>query len=285
MPKIRGQGQSDSTEAKERGLSAAFAVNLKIFKARFGDIPRFRYFHFDLNSGCGHNEIAHCIGSPLAFLQAAELVGVERFFAGFVDNKKDVITKLIALPELQDERCFAFHGDNSEFIDAIPDIISATGESPEFAFGTVLCDPNGAEIPVAKLAVLSRICKTLDIFVNWNSAGYKRQEGRKGNLLDAIETVDKKHWVIRDVIGRHQWTLLLGRNYPVGDHKALGFYHLQSPKGQEILRKCHHTRAFLESEAIENQGDLFSNASLPRLRKLPEALAVPSYAQSGDAAG
>lgn len=66
------QGQSAfATEIKQRGLMAAFAINLAIFQRQYGNNPRARYLHVDLNAGSGFNDKVGCIGSPLAFLAAA----------------------------------------------------------------------------------------------------------------------------------------------------------------------------------------------------------------------
>lgn len=51
------QGQSAiATEGKQRGLMAAFAVNLGIFQRKHGSNPRAKYLHVDLNSGSGFND-------------------------------------------------------------------------------------------------------------------------------------------------------------------------------------------------------------------------------------
>lgn len=238
------QGQGDSTEFKERGLSAAFWVNLTIFQRGFGQAGRFRYFHFDLNAGGGFNEQAGCIGSPLAFLQATRSANCERFFAGFVDIDKAKVRSLLARPELQRPDCFMFHGDNRGFIGQIPDLIRAYGENPRQAIGTVLSDPNGIEVPLEELAWLSGECPKLDLVINWNSTSVKRTMGvfgRGTRLTDALPVLRKKHWLIRMPLTIHQFTLLIGRNIPTGEHRRLGLYHLNSPPGVSILNRCSYT--------------------------------------------
>lgn len=240
---ISKQGQSDATEFKERGLEAAFAINLKIFKSkiisRFGD--RFPYWHFDLNSGCGINEQIGCIGSPLAFLRAAESVGCARYFAGFCDINQDYLGALMENDMVRkNAQCFAFHGRNASLVEAIPDIIRKV-ERPERAIGMVLSDPNGYEVPLDELADLSRRCPGIDIVIHWNTRIRRLYRGQGWEFVDideAIAMLNKQHWLIREPRGAHQWTVLIGRNIQTGDHKTLGYFHLGSDKGQDIMQRC-----------------------------------------------
>ena len=90
------QGQGVTTEFKERGLQAAFTINLKVFNglnARYNNA--WRYFHFDLNCGSGINEEVGCIGSPIAFINAAEQTGCQSYFAGFCDTNETALAKLL----------------------------------------------------------------------------------------------------------------------------------------------------------------------------------------------
>lgn len=244
------QGQSDATEHKERGLAAAFKVNLTAFKginARRGN--RCTYWHFDLNSGCGINEEFDCIGSPLAFVRAADAVGVESYFAGFCDLNQDYLGTLGAMPQIAtNPRCFRFHGDNASLVEAIPDLIRAQGENPKYAFGMVLSDPNGAGVPFDEMAALSDACPKLDFVINWNSRLFKLFQSRewgkgKHTLATATNLLNKRHWLIRKPLGSWRWTLMIGRNYRIGDHKALGFYHWDQPEGQAIFNACNYLNA------------------------------------------
>ena len=235
------QGQSDATEFKQRGLEAAFTVNMKVFQAKFQG--RFQYFHFDLNCGSGINADFGCIGSPIAFVRAAESVGVEDYFAGFCDINSEHLRELHRHNEVgENDRCYRFHGHNASLVEAVPEIILARGENPKYAVGMVLADPNGTDVPLDELEWLSEACPRMDIVINWNSTQFKRDRGAFGEdrptLEDAMRRVRKDHWLIREPAGVWQWTLVIGRNVHVGDHKALGFYSLESLKGQEIFDRC-----------------------------------------------
>jgi len=248
------QGQSDATEFKERGLEAAFWINMKVFTAKFG--ARFPYWHFDLNCGCGINEKIGCIGSPLAFLRAADSVGCSRYFAGFCDNEQSQIAALMAREEVREnDQCFMFHGDNAALVQSIPDLIGKV-ERPHHAMGMVLSDPNGWGTPILELKELSEKCPKIDFALHWNTRVRRMARGHKWEFIDideAIAMLNKKHWLIRDPRGPHQWTVLIGRNYRIPDYKSLGFFHLDSPKGEDIMRRC---KARLQDKVSDPQGDL-----------------------------
>lgn len=242
MPK---QGQSAIvTEAKERGLSLAFKDNLWIFR-RVNKYKKFKYFHFDLNCGSGWNDDVGCIGSPIAFLDSANEVSVESFYAAFCDNDIKAISLLNSEVKVaMDERCHCFAEDNESFISKIRNIIIENGENPDKVIGMALSDPNGTRVPIDALAELSIEVPRLDIAIHWNSAAFKRVRGAFGvdrpTLELALTKIKKDYWFIRQPIGQWQWTMLIGRNCNVSS-KPEGFYDLNSTSGQSIFAKCNYT--------------------------------------------
>lgn len=257
--KRTSQGQSLVTEDKARGFGKAFAINLRIFQSRFADKAWARYFHFDLNAGSGYNDEADCIGSPLAFLSAVHRLEVTNYRAFFVDISRDAVSELLHRPEVtSDERSFVMHGDNAEFVRAIPSIIEASGDRPGMAIGSVLVDDNGTGIPVHELADLAAACPRLDLFINITATGLKRAfHVRSLRLSDIVGGIDKQHWLIREPIGAFQWTMLLGRNVQVNDHRSEGFYHLESEQGRQVMERCNYTAAELREIYMKGQERLF----------------------------
>lgn len=252
---VQTQGQGKDTEFKERGLQSAFSINMKVFnglKAKVSYGSEWRYFHLDLNSGSGINKDVGCIGSPLAFLEAAKIAGCGKYFAGFCDTDESALAELMKRPGVSgNPDCFLFHGDNASLLEAYPSIIS-TFEKPKYAMGMVLSDPNGADIPLDGLEWLSREAPKIDLCLNWNSTQFKRNRGAFGDhrptMEEAINRLGKQYWLIRQPMGRWQWTLLIGRNMKIGEHPALGFYHLDSAKGQEIFRRCNFVKGIDPSQ-------------------------------------
>lgn len=255
-----GQGQSAvATELKQRGLGYAFKVNATAFRsvnARFGN--RYRYFHFDLNAGCGINREARCIGSPLTFVEVMHAAGVDKYHASFCDIEKDQVQSLLRRPEMND-MCFVHHGDNRQHVLTIPETIKHYGESLRHAMGSVLCDPNGAQVPVEELSWLSAECPRIDVILHWNSTINKRLRNgikpEERSLEEVLALMNKAHWLIREPTGVHQFTLLIGRNFQSGDYKSMGFYHLESQKGSDVLNRCDLTRKQY-AQAVGFQGSL-----------------------------
>ena len=257
------QGQSKVTPDKLRGLAATLTINLQIFQRSFAEKHWARYFHFDLNAGCGMNEKAGCVGSPLAFLSAAEGAGCRRFSAWFVDLDKGACQQLAERPSVGKEvaarRVAIYQGDNAAFTRRIPDLIEARGENPAMAFGTVLTDPNGTKgLPLDELVRLAARCHRLDLIINWNAAQWKREavieerasapgfnnrEQARIRLATALERLEqhKKHWLVRENLGKSQFIMLIGRNYDTGEYRKLGFHRRESELGKAVLLRGSYT--------------------------------------------
>jgi hypothetical protein len=259
MPIKKLQGQSgDATEIKQRGLSFAFRVGLAVLKKSFNKYP---YFHFDLHAGSGYNDDAACIGSPLAFLSEVRFAACDNYFAGFCDKDEKQVRALLQRPELDHSRCRIFHGDNAEFLQMIPRVITHHNERLHYATGSVLSDPNGAAVPIEELAWLAETCPRIDVILHWNSTIVKRlRNGIKPDqisLTDAIKQIRKSHWLIREPVGIHQFTMLIGRNHRFNDWRAMGFNHLDSPVGQNIFERCSLSKREIDKLQMQAQGGLF----------------------------
>lgn len=255
------QGQSDGTEFKERRLGALFYINLKISKSSF--LRSRPYFHFDLYAGSGYNEEVGCIGSPLAFLKAVEDSDRTNFYAHFVEKDPlscDKLARRLAASKYPD-RCFLHPGDNADFIEAIPHLISCRNQRPSNAVGSILIDPNGHNIPWDQLAEISRLCPKLDMFFNYNTTIAKRLAGLVVNIyrgklvrLETIpEHINKTHVQLATPTGtRNQFVLMACRNFRVGDYAKLGIYHWHSEEGKSI----RYRYGLSKKEKNTNQGAL-----------------------------
>jgi hypothetical protein len=245
------QGQSKiGTEDKQRGLSSAFKINLQIFKKTASRVSwkPVRYQHFDLNCGTGYNDEADCIGSPVAFVEMANTMGINNFNAYFCDRDEKSLKTLMQNEAVRRNECDFFWGDNRSLIPSIPNLIkhSSKNESLDKVMGTVLSDPNGADVPVDELAWLNKKCEKIDIVINWASRAYKLHRtspnsSSRGTLKDCIDRIGKKYWLIGRPRGNFAFTLLIGRNFEVGDHKSLGLYRLDSDIGQMYFDQLNFT--------------------------------------------
>lgn len=250
MPSRMTHGQSELvTEAKQRGLQYAFILNAAVIKKNSGwnNTP---YQHIDINAGNGYNDISKCIGSPLTFmLLFGELTN---FRATFIDHDKAQLDVLSNREIMQDNRCIMHHGDNAEFLRNLR-------LSGNWQFGSILSDPNGADVPLDELAEISNRYPKIDQIFHWNSNITKRLKyGIKPSqimLCDVPGLINKKHWLIRGPIGIHQFAMLIGRNYRGNDWKKGGFYHLDSDIGQRIMAECSLRKKDMPLTAARNSNE------------------------------
>lgn len=251
------QGQGQTTEIKVRGIGAALAVTLKI--CTNPALAAFPYWHIDLNSGSGYNHDAGCFGSPLAFLAAVSNAGKANYRAFFCDIRRDAVFELKRLlaPE---PGCTCLCGNNRAVLPTVAKTIRTVERNPHLAMGTVLCDPNGYfygdSVPAEELRQFCIEFPRIDVILNLNVTTRrwirgrieKRMRGWENAIclrLDELPAfLSRRHWLIRNLVGRggHQFVLMVGRNYQLGDHRAMGFFHLDSQEGQEIVAQVERPR-------------------------------------------
>lgn len=253
------QGQSRDTEHKQRGLRHSFITNLKICTSS-PNLNWRKYFHFDLFCGCGWNAEYDVMGSPLAFWDAVDETRHPRVVAHFVDINAASVAELKARPELQGRaNCHVHHMDNAEFVRTIPRIILSHGVRLDQAVGTILLDPNGpTKMDYDAIEDVLRQCPKLDVIYNFCGTGTKRlADGHmKKIIIDDIPALfHKKYWLIRKNIGPFQWSLLIGRNYKVGDHQSQGFFHMDSEMGRHVVHTLKTTRREQREQRARNQGE------------------------------
>jgi hypothetical protein len=239
------QGQSNITPHKENAFGGILRMNLDVHH-RKDEKRGYYYHHFDVNAGSGYNDKAQCDGSPVVFLRTAQRLGVEKFVAHFVDRDRQRTEEL--LTRINDPRCTVYNGENREFIKAIPELIYYQRENPAQALGSILCDPNGTDLPIAELSELSKSCRRLDFIINYPARVWKRERGvgirPELYLKDLLSLLDKKYWHVQDPLPSdpHEWMILIGRNFEMGDWQKMRIYALDSPKGIEIVRKSYSCR-------------------------------------------
>lgn len=239
------QGQSDlATEQKQRGLSYALELSRAVIRKHSWAKP---YLHYDINAGNGHNDKAGCVGTPVTFMNM--FYDLPNFRATFVDCDQQQLQMLASRTIMQDQRCTLHLGDNGEFLRTLR-------IDGHWQFGTILCDPNGSDLPLDELIFASRRYPRIDQIFHWNSTVTKRlRYGIKPDqivLSDIPKLIRKSAWLIREPVGKHQFAMLICRNYRGNDWPAGGFYHLDSPRGEEIMDRC--SRSYKE-RAADRQPD------------------------------
>jgi hypothetical protein len=263
------QGQSDYTRHKQEGLKSLLHINMRrvkpfMTKCLKSGMPQFPYFRFDLNSGSGYNDEEKVVGSPLVFLQTA-LAEQINYRAFFCDINRDSCEELVGRVG-HNEKAYVFWGDNRSFVEMIPEIIKLKpksencnrGESPKFAMGSVYVDPNGPSgLMVDELKELFDVCERLDLIINLSATGLKRTKSLSWSMRvsELMSKINKKQWVVRQIYGAWQWTLLFGSNLdkPLS-WKAKGFVPVNSYEGQDILNRMDMTADEYQEFSKERQG-------------------------------
>lgn len=244
------QGQGSTTEWKQRGIQAALHVSLSLASKH----PKYTYYHLDLHSGSGYNANARCIGSPLAFLAAAVQAGRENYRALFVDKDESAIEHLMQRTDVGgDKLCACFNCDNAQVLPVLEELILAKERNPQFAWGSIIVDPNGwyGDVPHDELAAFCAKFPRMDLVMNLNVRTYQLGLWHIRNKTSAKwmakfwpsitqfpKLFSRKDWLIRDIVHSKgpgdRFVLLVGRNYPTGDHVRQGFHHMDSAKGRSI---------------------------------------------------
>lgn len=272
MSATSSQGQGGATWLKERGFGAAFRVSLGLANAP--DVRRYPYWHIDLHSGSGTNENVGCDGSPIVFLNEYERSprpGPLRAFFCDADAQR-----LHGLAARVGGAAFCFNCDNGEILPVVSEAIAAAERRPWKSVGSIVIDPNGyldeSTVPYAALREFCVKHPRMDLMLNLNVRVYKMSKGlqRKGQhgwqskLLPRVdqfgELFCRKHWLISDVRrpGGDSFVMLIGRNMRTGDHRALGFHHLESARGRDNVDEIEFSKGDIAVAArADSQRALF----------------------------
>jgi len=250
-------GVSDYTVYKQRHLGAVLNAHLRICSAilRRATWAHEEYHYFDLHAGPGrytHNGL-NLAGSPLIFLDNLKTMGV-RCHAVFFEIDDSLRTELVRnirpyldLPGLS----VSINGDHEQFL---PCYFGPPQKRPKRIFGLVYADPTGKAPPFGLLSRMFRQKRfsTLDLLLYFSATNLKRQLKAPGcqfnsRLKEVLMVIDKRHWIVREPYGRHQWTFLIGTNwtdFPV--FERLGFHRWDSDEGQRILDILNYTNEELD---------------------------------------
>jgi hypothetical protein len=264
------QGQSGHTIEKQYGLGKVLGQWLSIigaikanamagkYRPEMAIIAKMPVLYVDMNAGRGWNEEVNCIGSPLLFVEQASKHSFDKT-VHFIESDEKSVTLL-------GERLYEVLRDSSQELPNIwcgnhSDILPGILIQCDKRYGLIYHDPNG----LPSFELLESLSKHpnmrfVDILIRISGTNYKRiRNGLNGfgtkrgyptlvnkypNLKDQLKTINKKEWLIRDIIDPDpsQWTFLLGTNwtdYP--SWEAQGFYKTSSSKGAAILNRVSYT--------------------------------------------
>lgn len=257
------QGQSIATIDKERRIAAAMSVSMRIANARFGG-KGYRFWCFDANAGSGWNHEVGVPGSPAVFWHVAQICLTRMQPAPFFCDRdlvamEQLRARLGHLPEAAGS--ILLPGDNEDGLAAFAEAIRRS-ETPRFAVGAVIIDPNGyfyrnakgIGAPVKTLMWFVQEFPRIDIILNLCLRTFHLQRGVGHDVMppvDVLASLNKQHWLVARAGGQSRHLLAIGRNMATGDHKALGLYDVDSEMGRKLLN--------VDAPHIE-EDDLFAGA-------------------------
>jgi hypothetical protein len=244
MPVENGVGYGQHTQQKQADFRYLVGCHLLVFgcmvakAARNGKVwPPPEYWYFDINAGMGCCPGDGEPGSPVIFAQEA------------CDKGVPVRSMLY---ELEPSNCAALascmtqfggvhihQGDHREtLLPSVPDV-----DRPRL--GLLYCDPSGTYPPFDLLAEFAsnKLTERIDLLVYLNATNIKRVHsvhGEKGykRLDEALSSIPKEAWVIRESAGHEQWTFAFGSRWDgIKRLRLPGFHPIGSPEGQAILHK------------------------------------------------
>jgi hypothetical protein len=248
------QGQSPATIDKERCIGSALSLGMRVAATK---LERFRFWHFDANSGCGWNTEVDVPGSPLVFWRLAEQrmpnMRVSAFFSEIDVDRMHQLQRRLASNERSSANSYLLPGDNAEGIEVFAQMIR-DHDTPRYAVGSVIVDPNGyfyrsqegIGAPVEQALAFAAEFPRIDFILNLNTRQYRLQASHgypQLALPEVFQALRKKHWIVRLTHhGRNEFVLAVGRNMPTGEHKGLGMHALLSEEGQHIIRRVEGMR-------------------------------------------
>jgi len=245
------QGQSkDHTNEKQYGLGKVLGQWLSVMDSI---VAKYKItspvLYVDMNAGSGWNKEVNCIGSPLLFLSESEKHSFKKAIYFLEESANSVVElgeQILAVEPKDMTSCHLLVGDHCETLPAIAE--------KHRGYGLIYHDPNG----LPSFDLLREIYQQpnmakVDILIRISGTNYKRiRNGTKAvsstirypNLKDQLKSINKKQWIIRDIIDPDpfQWTFLLGTNWiEYKDWNAQGFYKVESSRGAAILNRVAYT--------------------------------------------
>lgn len=255
-----GVGISKNTPIKQEHFRTVVNVHLRICKAILYKQQSWinpYYYYFDLNAGPGRYKYKHGFfeeevsGSPLHFIEMATSINIPYKATFFEKDPQNVAKLRESLKPYEDGSITVHEGDHEVLLPRYFDLLERRKR-----YGLVYADPTGSLPPFGLLAEMAKVpCyDKLDFLVYCAATNIKRvQHFTNKTLVDHLDGINKKFWVIREPKDRHQWTFLLGTNWDaMPDFRKIGFYNAHSPEGLEILTTLNNVRTQEEPEEATN---------------------------------
>jgi len=214
--------------------------------------PGSRYRYIELTAGRGFSP-ARQKGTPLTFMSVAEAEGVD-YRADLIEISSGNCAELERNVELERNAKKWVHGEveyhNGDYR---TESVQLLGQPNGNEMGLIFADPSGDPPDFEILGQLAALRTRMEILIYLSSTNIKRVYQFTGKrLVDGINAVGKGFWLIKNPVDwdKHKWTFLLGASVPIfKDYKRIGFFRLDSARGQEIFEELNLT----EQERFESK--------------------------------
>jgi hypothetical protein len=279
MPLDGSAGYSDNTAVKQQHLAALMGV---VFPAIRGIMRKHTWAlqdyatYVDCTAGPGFYPDLDLPGSPVLALEAAEKAQLP-LRALLFEERLETYDRLVGhlhefWPGFVWERTADGYGDHGILLDgAAPGAIRVTTEQRDYnqtiarwvdderraqgdwpdkkhRFGMLYLDENGKAPPLTMLQDVSTNVLHLDLVLHLATTTLKRRgqspvDPWPFRLRDVMRIIGKKHWVIREPYGKHNWSFLVGTqwaNFP--ELRKIGFYRAETAEGLELIEFMDRTR-------------------------------------------
>lgn len=261
MPVENHIGRSEETPIKHAHFKAQMAAHANTTAAILKKYPGWAnpfYLYIDINAGDGGTKDDP--GSPLIAINILRNTRGMQYRALLIELDEGHAATL------ERRVAYAHHatvkqGDHNivlrEYIQE--------AHKPEKTYGLLFADPNGIDPAWDLLADFAEVFPKVDIMIYIAATSLKRVRLWKNNngyeaepcLAEHIDSIGKKHWIIREPRGVQQWTFLIGTNWKaLPRYEKFGFYQLTAPQGQRVLQKTNYTAEELRQQALELQLEL-----------------------------
>lgn len=234
---MNGYRKSRSTTTKDDHFKQILNTHIKISKACINkhQWAGRNYYYYDLNAGMGVDKEGR-IGSPLLFQRTADKYQLQ-YIAKYFEIKPKYCDILKQYVDNDSVICGDHHITFPQFF----------GLNGKTNYGLVYSDESGHIPPFELIAECFSHSgfSMVDLLIYVSSANLKRALKAHNNhkrLIDYINIINKKVWIVREPQAKHQWTFLLGTNwtnYPA--FEKLGFYNINSTEGINIMYKLNYT--------------------------------------------
>lgn len=245
------QGQGNSTVVKESLLAVCLNYDIRVASNK-----QRRYYHADINAGCGRNHRAGCVGTPPVFARAVARAACDHV-AWFVDSNKALIKE--AEHRVGEHPCL-FNGprryflamDNAEFLAGLPSRV-AEHEAARYARGCILADPNGicrkrGGFPLEAIGRAAAELPRFIVLLLWHHSAGCRTGGYADKYPDKpmstltleqiLSTIQRQHWLISGPFGNPSKAVLCGSHYRIPEWSTPpGLHWLDSEMGRHLRQQ------------------------------------------------